>query len=161
MVATAAAASRVVLPARNATAVAKLGTLLAHVPMALPTPGMAAAVVAEATVRLVAVVEVKLGAPLLTARPSSSLNAVFSYTCGGVGHLSRDCVQGSKCYNCSGIVRGVVLFEGLVLMDSRRDISVGIALSHRGALATRVAQRGASRLRLYSVYSRIRQTHFP
>ncbi|KAG9313311.1 cytochrome c oxidase subunit IV-domain-containing protein [Chiua virens] len=25
------------------------------------------------------------------------------YTCGGVGHLSRDCVQGSKCYNCSGI----------------------------------------------------------
>lgn len=30
---------------------------------------------------------------------------LFSYTCGGVGHLSRDCVQGSKCYNCSGIVR--------------------------------------------------------
>ena len=28
----------------------------------------------------------------------------FSYTCGGVGHLSRDCVQGSKCYNCSGVV---------------------------------------------------------
>lgn len=28
-----------------------------------------------------------------------------SYTCGGVGHLSRDCVQGSKCYNCSAIVR--------------------------------------------------------
>ena len=25
----------------------------------------------------------------------------FSYTCGGVGHLSRDCVQGAKCYNCS------------------------------------------------------------
>ena len=111
MVATAAAASRVVLPARNATAVAKLGTLLAHVPMALPTPGMAAAA-AEATVRLVAVVEVRLGAPLLTARPSSSLNAVFSYTCGGVGHLSRDCVQGSKCYNCSGIVRDVILLRG-------------------------------------------------
>ena len=34
------------------------------------------------------------------------LTYVFrSYTCGGVGHLSRDCVQGSKCYNCSGIVR--------------------------------------------------------
>ena len=30
---------------------------------------------------------------------------MLSYTCGGVGHLSRDCVQGSKCYNCSGIVR--------------------------------------------------------
>jgi Zinc knuckle len=27
-----------------------------------------------------------------------------SYSCGGVGHLSRDCVQGSKCYNCSGVV---------------------------------------------------------
>ncbi|KAJ7022641.1 hypothetical protein C8F04DRAFT_1272456 [Mycena alexandri] len=27
------------------------------------------------------------------------------YTCGGVGHLSRDCVQGSKCYNCGGVVR--------------------------------------------------------
>ncbi|KAF8129713.1 hypothetical protein K438DRAFT_867820 [Mycena galopus ATCC 62051] len=26
------------------------------------------------------------------------------YTCGGVGHLSRDCVQGSKCYNCGGVV---------------------------------------------------------
>ncbi|KAF7351700.1 hypothetical protein MSAN_01603100 [Mycena sanguinolenta] len=25
------------------------------------------------------------------------------YTCGGVGHLSRDCVQGSKCYNCGGV----------------------------------------------------------
>ncbi|KAF9014343.1 hypothetical protein BDQ17DRAFT_454275 [Cyathus striatus] len=24
------------------------------------------------------------------------------FTCGGVGHLSRDCVQGPKCYNCSG-----------------------------------------------------------
>lgn len=30
-----------------------------------------------------------------------------SYTCGGVGHLSRDCVQGSKCYNCSGFVSSV------------------------------------------------------
>ncbi|TFK16567.1 hypothetical protein FA15DRAFT_607032, partial [Coprinopsis marcescibilis] len=25
------------------------------------------------------------------------------YTCGGVGHLSHNCVQGSKCYNCSGV----------------------------------------------------------
>ncbi|KAH9980814.1 hypothetical protein BGW80DRAFT_1266341 [Lactifluus volemus] len=31
-----------------------------------------------------------------------------SYTCGGVGHLSRDCVQGSKCYNCSAIVSSPV-----------------------------------------------------
>ena len=22
------------------------------------------------------------------------------YTCGGFGHLSRDCTQGQKCYNC-------------------------------------------------------------
>lgn len=27
-----------------------------------------------------------------------------SYTCGGMGHMSRDCPKGSKCYNCSGIV---------------------------------------------------------
>ncbi|KAJ7764336.1 hypothetical protein B0H16DRAFT_444003 [Mycena metata] len=25
------------------------------------------------------------------------------YTCGGVGHLSRDCGQGSKCYNCGQV----------------------------------------------------------
>ncbi|KAL1761335.1 hypothetical protein FB107DRAFT_201332, partial [Schizophyllum commune] len=24
-----------------------------------------------------------------------------NYTCGGVGHLSKDCVQGQRCYNCS------------------------------------------------------------
>lgn len=29
---------------------------------------------------------------------------LISYTCGGVGHMSRDCVQGSKCYNCNGFV---------------------------------------------------------
>ena len=34
---------------------------------------------------------------------ADAVNAI-SYTCGGVGHLSRDCVQGSKCYNCSGFV---------------------------------------------------------
>ncbi|KAI0636530.1 hypothetical protein C8Q77DRAFT_508503 [Trametes polyzona] len=33
-----------------------------------------------------------------------NLQRYSSYTCGGVGHLSRDCVQGSKCYNCSGFV---------------------------------------------------------
>lgn len=58
-------ATRVVVLARNATAVVKLGTLLAHVPMVLLTLGMAAAA-AEATVLSVAVVEVKLGAHLLS-----------------------------------------------------------------------------------------------
>jgi len=61
VVATAAVASQVLVlvVARNATAVVKLGTLLAHAPTALPTTlGMAAA--AEATVLLVAVVEVRL-----------------------------------------------------------------------------------------------------
>ena len=60
-------ATRVVVLARNATAVVKLGTLLAHVPMVLLTLGMAAAAAAaEATVLLVAVVEVKLGAHFLS-----------------------------------------------------------------------------------------------
>ena len=36
----------------------------------------------------------------------------ISYSCGGVGHLSRDCVQGSKCYNCSGVVSIIILFVG-------------------------------------------------
>ena len=63
-------ATRVVVLARNATAVVKLGTLLAHVPMVLLTLGMAAAA-AEATVLSVAVVEVKLG-----AQPLSQLDSV-------------------------------------------------------------------------------------
>lgn len=32
------------------------------------------------------------------------VSSLPSYTCGGVGHMSRDCVQGSKCYNCNGVV---------------------------------------------------------
>jgi hypothetical protein len=78
VVATAAVASQVLVlvVARNATAVVKLGTLLAHAPTALPTTlGMAAA--AEATVLLVAVVEVRLGAHLLTARLDSCLTVIF------------------------------------------------------------------------------------
>ncbi|EDR00362.1 uncharacterized protein LACBIDRAFT_314345 [Laccaria bicolor S238N-H82] len=27
----------------------------------------------------------------------------IGYACGGVGHCSRDCFQGFKCYNCSGV----------------------------------------------------------
>ena len=97
-----AVAFRAVL-ARNATVVARSGTLHVRVPMVLPTLGM----VAEATVLLA--VEVKLGAasPFHTSTRfefDAFFFFFFSYTCGGVGHLSRDCVQGSKCYNCSGIV---------------------------------------------------------
>lgn len=55
-----AVASRVLLLARNATAVVKLGTLLAHVPMALPAIVGMVAVVAEATDLLAAAVEVRL-----------------------------------------------------------------------------------------------------
>ncbi|KAI0729887.1 hypothetical protein C8Q72DRAFT_825653 [Fomitopsis betulina] len=43
-----------------------------------------------------------------------------SYTCGGVGHLSRDCVQASRCYNCSGVVRYspclLCLLRGVILV---------------------------------------------
>ena len=38
------------------------------------------------------------------ATQASAAEARLCYTCGGVGHLSRDCVQGSKYYNCSGTV---------------------------------------------------------
>ncbi|KAI0345402.1 hypothetical protein BDW22DRAFT_1031381 [Trametopsis cervina] len=37
----------------------------------------------------------------------------LSYTCGGQGHLSRDCVQGPKCYNCNGVVSLVLFYFGL------------------------------------------------
>lgn len=32
------------------------------------------------------------------------VDKLCSYSCGGVGHISRDCVQGAKCYNCSQTV---------------------------------------------------------
>lgn len=32
----------------------------------------------------------------------------LGYACGGVGHCSRDCFQGFKCYNCSGVVSSSV-----------------------------------------------------
>ena len=49
-----------------------------------------------------------------------SLTMYYSYTCGGVRHLSRDCVQGSKCYNCSSFVSKTITrsshFEVLQLL---------------------------------------------
>lgn len=103
----AAAASRLAL-VKNAIDAVKSDTSLVRVPMALPTQG--GMVVAEAMVPLA--VEARLGAhPHFLSSIRRVLTPFFSYTCGGVGHLSRDCVQGSKCYNCSGIVRDVILVE--------------------------------------------------
>ncbi|KAJ7260451.1 hypothetical protein B0H12DRAFT_1231740 [Mycena haematopus] len=45
------------------------------------------------------------------------------YTCGGVGHLSRDCVQGSKCYNCGGVGAGCVRPNACPA-----DVSVGLGI---------------------------------
>ena len=101
VVAAMAVASRPVL-VRNVTAVVKSGTLLVRVPRLPTLVGMVAAEAeAEATLPLG---EVKLGA-YSSCSSGGLFDRSFSYTCGGVGHLSRDCVQGSKCYNCSGIVR--------------------------------------------------------
>ena len=36
---------------------------------------------------------------LITSTPP-----IYSFTCGEVGHISRDCNRGSKCYNCAGFV---------------------------------------------------------
>ena len=50
----------------------------------------------------------------------------YSYTCGGVGHLSRDCVQGSKCYNCSGSVRvSTFSYRGLCGVNDARLVIQG------------------------------------
>ena len=67
-----------------------------------------------------------------------------SYTCGGVGHLSRDCGQGSKCYNCSGIVGVSASLLELCCDTSveRRVTSAAIARNPRGVLATRVDRKG-------------------
>lgn len=83
---------------------------------------------------------------------------VHSYQCGGVGHLSRDCVQGSKCYNCSGIVRSItphLIFSRsvpelitLTFYSSiqYRATSAVIARSRRSVPATAVGPRGKYRL---------------
>ncbi|KAF9242029.1 hypothetical protein BU15DRAFT_60539 [Melanogaster broomeanus] len=96
------------LLAKNATVAVKSATLLVPAPRLLeatPATEEATAVEAMAAEAMAGqVVEARLG-----IYPSDSIDLevadwhFHSYTCGGVGHLSRDCVQGSKCYNCSGI----------------------------------------------------------
>lgn len=96
---------------KNATSAGRSATLLAPAPnqrvtgVAEITVAVAAAMVVE-TMALSGVEARKLGVvdhPNFWYRVSHDL--AYSYSCGGVGHLSRDCVQGSKCYNCSGFVR--------------------------------------------------------
>lgn len=95
------------VPAQNATAAARLVILLVRA-LRLPEAVEVAVVAleAEATVEGSAVRK-RLGtcAFLLLSKGVREADVLDgSYTCGGVGHLSRDCVQGSKCYNCSGVV---------------------------------------------------------
>ncbi|PBK78834.1 hypothetical protein ARMSODRAFT_57244 [Armillaria solidipes] len=67
----------------------------------------------------------------------------YSYTCGGVGHMSRDCVQGSKCYNCSGVVRVTYLRCGFVLIVFCLRVTLaGTVLSLRSGPVTRVDPKG-------------------
>jgi len=60
--------------------------------------------------------------------------------------MSRDCVQGSKCYNCSGVV-SILLFrwsEPLVthlILSLSRATEAGTAPSLKSELATLVAQK--------------------
>ena len=74
---------------------------------------------------------------------------LYSYTCGGVGHLSRDCVQGSKCYNCSGVVRGrLFIFLNKVCITDliacfNRVTLAGTALNPRSVLAILVVLKGS------------------
>jgi hypothetical protein len=86
----------------SVTAVARSATLRA------PAPKLAvlAAAAEEEAAAMEEALEEEAKRPGRISRlsPGCRLLMVLSYTCGGVGHLSRDCVQGSKCYNCSGVV---------------------------------------------------------
>jgi hypothetical protein len=86
---------------RSATSAGKLVTLLAIAP--LPLVGPVVSVVETTTLSRPRRTRLgKLDPPF----PNIGLMLFgFSHTCGGVGHLSRDCGEGPKCYNCSGYVR--------------------------------------------------------
>lgn len=103
--------------ALNATAVANQVILRVHVPSleVIAVVDTAVEVEVEGTAQGTAVAadleeeEERLGMQrtISTFLDKILINIIrmcYSYTCGGVGHLSRDCVQGSKCYNCSGVV---------------------------------------------------------
>jgi hypothetical protein len=76
----------------------------------------------------------------------------YSYSCGGVGHLSRDCVQGSQVLQllwhrgCFFPLRNSMLVRA---KNRRRVTSAAIAHNPRGVLATRVDQKGGSQLVLF------------
>ena len=101
---------------QNAIAAEKLDTSLAH---ALTLAAVQAMVV-EDTARLVEGHNVP-GAQLDSAGQPAKIDkreltclvfvSACSYSCGGVGHMSRDCVQGSKCYNCSQVVSCLLSFR--------------------------------------------------
>lgn len=76
------------------------------------------------------------------------LMSAFSYTCGGVGHLSRDCVQGSKCYNCSGFVSLFTYDQGCApgFTWDHRATSRRTARSPNAGPAIRAVPRGKSLL---------------
>ena len=94
---------------KNATSAERSATLLVLAPSQLVPEEITAVVVATAAA--------VAGASALSAVEKPGVidhgflsgldlhDLLASYSCGGVGHLSRDCVQGSKCYNCSGFVR--------------------------------------------------------
>ena len=70
-----------------------------------------------------------------------------SYSCGGVGHMSRDCVQGSKCYNCSGFVNQIIFFIESSLTDYSvsRATEAENARSPKKGLATHVVPKAIFR----------------
>ena len=95
---------------KNATSAERSATLLVLAPSRLAL---------EVRIPVVAMV-VEISALSAVEKPGGTYHGFFSsaldlsdlfdsYSCGGVGHLSRDCVQGSKCYNCSGFVRTLLV----------------------------------------------------
>lgn len=94
-------------PVRNAIAAERSATSRVHAPIQLAPPAAAEEEGDFPEVPLAVELVERLGTlmsmPVFFALEADSI-CPCSYTCGGVGHLSRDCVQGSKCYNCSGVV---------------------------------------------------------
>ena len=76
------------------------------------------------------------------ATQASAAEARLCYACGDVGHPSRDCVQGSKYYNCSGTVsRTRPLPSSADTNGCEQGHISKDCHSHRGRLATLVDQK--------------------